>query len=283
MKIPIIDTHLHIWDIDNLDYPWLEEVPPLNRTFLIDDYRAATKNFNIEKMVFLQCEAEFSQYRDEVDWVSSIAREQEPRIRGIVAWAPLEKGAACREDLEWLARNPLVKGVRRIIQFEPDMAFCLRPDFVAGVRLLAEYGLTFDICIDHRHYENTIKFIEQVPDVPMILDHIGKPGIKEGLLDPWRDQVRRMAAFPNVHCKVSSLATEADHENWTVDGLRPYVDHIFECFGFDRTVFGGDWPVSTLAATYDTCVTTLEELVSGASEEELTKLFHDNAERFYNV
>ena len=283
MDLPIIDTHLHIWNVDNLDYPWLEDVPPLNRTFLIDDYHAATKNFNIEEMVFVQCEAEFSQYREEVEWVSSIAREQEPRVKGIVAWAPLEKGEAAREDLDWLAGNPLVKGVRRIIQFEPDLEFCLQTDFIAGVRLLAEYGLTFDICIDYRHYENTIKFIDQVPDVPMILDHIGKPGIKDGRLDPWRHQVRRMAAFPNIHCKVSSLATEADHENWTVDGLRPYVDHIFECFGFDRTVFGGDWPVSTLAASFDTCVTTLEEIVRGASEEELTKLFHDNAARFYRV
>jgi len=283
MDIPIIDTHLHVWDPGNLRYPWLEDLPPLNRAFLIDDYREATRGFNIEKMVFVQCEAECELYRREVDWVSAIARDKEPRIKGIVAWAPLEKGEAVREDLDWLAQNTLVKGVRRIIQFEPDLEFCLRPDFIAGVRLLAEYGLPFDICINHRHYENTIKFIEQLPEVPMILDHIGKPGIKDGLLDPWRDQVRRMASFPNVHCKVSSLATEADHDNWTVDELRPYVDCVFESFGFDRTLFGGDWPVSTLAASYDTCVTTLETLVKDASQEELTKLFHDNAARFYNV
>ena len=283
MDLPIIDTHLHLWDVDNLNYPWIRDLPPLNRSFMVEDYREATKNFDIEKMVFLQCEVDPSQYRDEVDWVSAIAREEEPRIKGIVAWAPLEKGEAARDALDWLAQNPLVKGARRIIQFEPDPAFCIQPDFIAGVKLLAEYGLTFDICIDHRHYENTIKFVEQVPEVPMILDHIGKPAIKDGQLDPWRDQLRRLAALPNVHCKVSSLATEADQQNWTADELRPYVDHVFECFGFDRTIFGGDWPVSTLAASYDTCVTTLEALISGASDEELMKLFHDNAARFYGV
>jgi len=283
MNIPIIDTHLHLWDPTNLDYPWLKDVPQLNRAFLIEDYRDATQAFNIEKMVFVQCEAAFEQYRQEVNWVSDIARDKEPRIKGIVAWAPLEKGEAAREDLDWLAGNPLVKGVRRIIQFEPDLAFCLQPDFITGVRLLAEYGLTFDICIDYRHYENTIRFIEQVPDVPMILDHIGKPNIKDGMLDPWRSQLRQVAAFPNVQCKVSSLATEADKEKWTNDELRPYVDCIFDSFGFERTIFGGDWPVSTLAASYDTCVTTLETLVKGASQEELMRLFHDNAVQFYGV
>ncbi len=127
MDHPIVDTHLHIWDIDKIDYPWLPDVPQLNRTFTIDDYREATKDFNIEKMVFMQCEADFAQYRKEVDFASTIAGEQEPRIKGIVAWAPLEKGEAAREDLEWLKGNPLVKGVRRIIQFEPDLEFWLRP------------------------------------------------------------------------------------------------------------------------------------------------------------
>lgn len=282
-SLPIIDTHLHIWDIDRLDYPWLPDAPALNRTFTIADYRNATKNFNIEKMVFLQCEADFSQYRQEVDFVSEVARNEEPRIQGIVAWAPLEKGEAAREDLDWLAQNPLVKGVRRIIQFEPDLAFCLQPDFIAGVRLLAEYGMSFDICIDWRHYENTITFAQQLPEVPMILDHIGKPDIVGGQLDPWRDQLRRLAALPNVVCKFSSLATEADKENWTIDDLRPYVDHVIETFGFDRLVFGGDWPVVTLAASYDTALETMQTLLAGASQDDLTKLFHDNAAAFYRL
>ncbi len=283
MDQSIIDTHVHIWDIERIHYPWLVDVPPLNRLFTIEDYRAATQNFDIEKMVFVQCEADFAQYRDEVDFVSAVAREQEPRIRGIVAWAPLEKGEAAREDLEWLKQNPLVKGVRRIIQFEPDLEFCLRPDFVAGVRLLAEYGLTFDICIDWRHCESTIRFVEQLPEVPMILDHIGKPNIVGGQLDPWRDQLQRLAGFPNVCCKFSSLATEADKKKWTLDDLRPYVDHIIDCFGFDRLIFGGDWPVVTLAASYDRALETMQALLEGASPGDLAKLYHDNAARFYGV
>lgn len=280
---PMIDTHLHIWDIDQIDYPWLLGVPSLNRTFTINDYRAATKNFKIEKMVFVQCEADFAQYRAEVDFVSRVAREQDPRLRGIVAWAPLEKGEAAREDLEWLARNPLVKGVRRIIQFEPDLTFCLQPDFITGVRLLAEYGLSFDLCIDWRHYESAIRFAEQLPEVPMILDHIGKPDIAGRQLNPWREQVQRLAALPNVCCKFSSLATEADKANWTVDDLRPYVDHVVDTFGFDRLVFGGDWPVVTLAASYDKALATMETLLAGVPQEDLAKLFHNNAAAFYRV
>ena len=283
IEIPIVDTHLHIWDITNLNYPWLDDVLKLNKTFLIDDYREATEKLNIEKMVFIQCEAEFSQYKQEVEWVTHIAQNEEKRIKGIVSWAPLEKGEAAREDLDYLKQNPLVKGIRRIIQFEPDMEFCLKPDFIKGVKLLAEYGYTFDICIAYMHNKNTLKFIEQIPEVPMILDHIGKPGIKESMLDPWQDEIKQMASFPNVYCKVSSLATEADHDNWTTDDLRPYVDAVFEAFTFDRAIFAGDWPVSTLAASYETCVNTLEELIKGCSKEEQKKLFHDNAEKFYKI
>ena len=243
INIPIVDAHLHIWDINNLNYPWIDDVPKLNKTFLIDDYRKATEKFNIEKMVFMQCEVESSQYRQEVEWVTRIAQNEEKRIKGIISWAPLEKGEAAREDLDYLKQNPLVKGIRRIIQFEPDMEFCLKPDFIKGVKLLAEYGYTFDICIAYMHNKNILKFIEQIPEVPMILDHIGKPGIKEGKLDPWQDEIKQMASFPNVYCKVSSLATEADHDNWTIDELRPYVDAIFEAFTFDRTIFAGDWPM----------------------------------------
>src|SRR5262249_21345110 len=158
-------------------YPWLDAIPLLNKSYTVEDYRAATQPYVVETMVFLQCEVEPAQALAEAQWV---AREavRDPRIRGIVAWAPLAKGAAAGEDLAALARIPLMRGVRRIIQFEPDLDFCLRQDFVAGVRLLAKFGFSFDICIDHRHMANTLAFARQVPDVPMILDHIGKPDIK---------------------------------------------------------------------------------------------------------
>ncbi|HBP38149.1 MAG TPA: amidohydrolase [Clostridiales bacterium] len=283
IDFPIIDAHVHLWDIQKLRYPWLDDIPLLNRNYQLPDYNAACGPLQVEKIIFMQCECDPAQYRDEVRWATELAENEDPRIAGIVSWAPLEKGEAARPEVEALAGNKRVKGVRRIIQFESDLEFCLRPDFIRGVRMLPDYDLTFDICIAWQHNRNTLRFIEKCPDVRFILDHIGKPDIKRHLLDPWRSEIKAMAEFPNVFCKVSSLATEADHQNWTIEDLKPYAYQIFECFGFDRTVYAGDWPVSTQAASLQVCAATIEQLAGGCPAADLKKLFHDNAEKFYKV
>lgn len=279
---PIVDTHLHIWDLRRLRYPWLAGVPRLNRNHLIEDYRQACGGVPVAKMVFLQCECEPAQFQEEVEWVTEVAKV-DPRICGIVAWAPLENGDVAEPALARLAANPLVKGIRRIIQFEPDREFCLRPDFVRGVQLLPRRGLSFDLCINHLQLANTIKLVRQCPEVRFILDHIGKPDIKGGVLDPWREELRQLAALPNVWCKLSGLVTEADHETWTAAQLRPYIDHVVACFGFDRVMFAGDWPVSTQAADYPRWVATLDDALRGCTAEELRKVYVRNAETFYRV
>ena len=282
IDFPIIDSHLHIWDSGRIDYPWLKDVTFLNRPFLIDDYKKACGRVKVDKMVFVQAEADFSQFREEVEWVSQTAGIDK-RIKGIVAWAPLEKGKAAEEDLNDLAKNPLLKGIRRIIQFEDDIRFCLREDFIEGVKLLPKYNLSFDICINHIQLENTIKFVERCPDVQFILDHIGKPDIKNQLFEPWKAQLKQLSRFPNVFCKVSGLVTEADHKSWTRDDLKPYIDHVIECFGFDKVLYGGDWPVAAQATDYERWVETLEWAVSGVSESDLHGLFYKNAQEFYRV
>ena len=279
---PIVDTHLHIWDLSRLSYPWLASVPKLNRNHLIEDYRLACGPVQVAKMVFVQCECDFAQFQQEADWVTEVAR-QDPRIRGIVPWAPLEKGDAVEADLARLAANPLIKGIRRIIQFETDPAFCLQPVFVRGVLRLARHGLSFDLCINHRQLANTIKLVRQCPDVRFVLDHIGKPDIKGGLLDPWRTELRELAALPNVWCKVSGLVTEADFERWQPADLRPYLDHVLDCFGFDRVMFGGDWPVSTQASDYPRWVQVLDEALAGTSADQQHRLYVRNAEQFYRI
>lgn len=282
IDFPIIDAHLHLWDPKRLRYPWLDNIPLLNRPYLPEDYRKACGPVQVEKMVFLQCECIPEQFLQEAEWITSLAR-QDPRIQGIVPWAPLEKGEAARPDLERLAQNPLIKGVRRIIQFESDLSFCLRPDFVRGVQILSDYNFSFDICISHVQMANAIRFVRQCPNVRFILDHIGKPDIKNRLLDPWRAEIKALSEMPNVWCKVSGLVTEADHKNWTKEDLKPYIDHVVACFGFDRVVYGGDWPVSYQATDYPRWVETLVWAVSGASEAERRKLFHDNAVAFYRL
>jgi L-fuconolactonase len=282
LNFGIVDTHVHVWDVSRLRYPWLADVPFLNKTFTLADYKAACGKVQVDKMVFVQCECDPVQHLEELAWITNLAKT-EPRLKGLGPWAPLELGQGVEAELAAMAKNPLVKGIRRIIQFEPDMEFCLKPGFIAGVNLLPQYGFSFDICIDYRHNKNTLEFLEKIPGVSCILDHLGKPNIKGGGLDPWRSEIKELARFPNLCCKVSSLATEADHENWTVEVLRPDVECIFENFGFDRTIFAGDWPVSSQAANYETCVQTAIALAKGAGEEELRKLFKTNAEKFYRV
>lgn len=281
-SFPIVDTHLHIWNLDRLRYPWLASVPLLNKNHLIEDYVRACGPVKVAKMVFLQCECDPAQFQREAEWVAEVAKV-DPRIRGIVPWAPLEKGVAAEEELARLAADPLVKGIRRIIQFEPDQNFCLRPDFVRGVRLLPKYGLTFDLCINHTQLANTIALVRQCPQVTFVLDHIAKPDIKAGRLDPWRAELCKLADLPNVWCKLSGLVTEADHARWTPADLRPYIDHTIACFGFDRVMFGGDWPVAAQATDYPRWVDTLDAAVAGASVDEVRKLYVTNAERFYRI
>lgn len=279
---PVIDTHLHLWDPRHIHYPWLADNALLNRAYLLDDYRAATQSIPIESMVFVQCEADFSQFDAEAAWVASLARA-EPRIKGLVAWAPLEKGGAVRADLDKLSRHGILRGIRRIIQFEADLDFCLRADFIEGVRALREFDLSFDICIDRRHMANLLKFVQRVPDVPMVLDHIGKPDIKNGVMHPWAEQMRELAQFPHVSCKISGVATEADHRNWSEDDLKRYIDVAIDAFGFERIMFGGDWPVALQAIQYSRWVAILDALLAGATAEDRRKFWRGNAARFYRI
>ena len=278
---PIIDTHLHLSDPSRISYPWINSAPALNRPFTIDDYREACGDVEVEAMVFMEVDPNVDDRQEEIDFVCEVAAT-EPRLKGMVAQAPLEQGAAIRPELENLANNPLIKGVRRLLQDE-DVDFCLGASFIEGVRQLPDFGIPFDICIYHRHLANVVKMVQQCPDVQFILDHIGKPGIKDGLLEPWKSDLKDLAALPNVMCKISGMTTEADMENWTRDDLRPYFDHVIECFGFDRVVYGGDWFVASLATTYPRFVETLDWAVAGCSDEELKKLYRNNAQKFYQI
>lgn len=282
LPFPIVDTHLHVWDTNRLTYHWLTGNALLNRPYGLDDYDRACKPVVVERMVFLQCEVDVAQFMQEAAWVNELA-DQDPRLQGIVPWAPLENGDAARPALEELAANPRVKGIRRIIQFEADLGFCLRPDFVRGVQALADYQLSFDICINHEQMANTIELVRQCPTVQFIIDHIAKPDIRNQVMEPWRAHLKTLAAFPNVWCKLSGLVTEADHHRWTKEQLKPYIDHVVACFGFERLMYGGDWPVALQATDYPRWVETLLWAVKGASETELKRLFHDNAITFYRL
>lgn len=276
---PIVDSHLHIWDPSHIHYPWLEADPLLNRRFLLPDYDDAFATVDVEAMVFVQCEADFAAFLEEAEWVAS---QNDPRIRGMVAWAPMEKGAAVENDLIKLKRHAQLRGIRRIIQFEEDVNFCLRPEFIEGVRTLADHDCSFDICIDHRHMANTLKMVEQLPEVRMVLDHIGKPAIAAGEMEPWRSQMYELAQHDNIVCKISGVATEASKE-WGAADLTPYLDVAFDAFGFDRTMFGGDWPVTLNAVEPKRWISLLDAYLAGTDTADLRRFWRDNAAAFYRL
>jgi L-fuconolactonase len=279
-SFPIVDAHLHLWDPTHFRMPWLDDLPLLNKRYDLAEYRGHTRGVEIEAMVYLQVEVAPAYGLLEVEWVAARAAE-DPRIRAIVAWAPCEFGEQSRAYLDALVKvSPLVRGVRRLIQGEP-LGWARQERFVRGVQLLPEYGLSFDICIKHPQLPETIELVRRCPDVSFILDHIGKPDIAAGLLDPWRAQISELAGFPNVICKVSGMVTEADHQRWRPDDLRPYVEHVLASFGEDRVAFGGDWPVAYQAAEYPRWVATLEELTASLSPAAQRKLWSENARRFY--
>jgi L-fuconolactonase len=283
LDFPIVDTHVHLWDIARLSYPWLAGLPAINRTLLLSDYDAACRPYTIGRVVFVQCEADPSQYRQETEWVSRLASE-DPRIGAIVSWAPVSKGEAARLELEYLAGNPLVKAVREIIQFQADAAWCLRPEMVRGVQMLAEFDLRFELCLKGaEQMASAIELVRRCPQVRFVLDHIGKPMIAKGETQPWASQLRQLAAMDNAWCKLSGLVVEADHERWTADDLRPYLDHVVACFGTDRVMWGGDWPVVLLAAQLSQWVETADLWSAKFSPSRRRKLFRENAIECYGM
>jgi L-fuconolactonase len=277
---PIVDAHLHLWDPGHFRMPWLDDIPLLNKRYDLAEYRQHTAGVEIEAMVYLQVEVAPPYGLLEVEWVAERAK-QDPRIKAIVAWAPCEFGEQSRAYLDALVKtSPLVKGVRRLIQGE-ELGWARQEGFIRGVQLMPEFGLSFDLCIKHPQLPETLELVRKCPDVSFILDHIGKPDIAAGLMEPWRGQIRELAGFPNVICKVSGMVTEADQARWTSDDLRPYLDHVLASFGEERVAFGGDWPVAYQAAEYPRWVKTVDELTSGLSDAARRKLWVENAKRFY--
>lgn len=283
LDFPIADAHLHLWDPTRFRMSWLDGDPLLNRPYGLPEYREHTADLPIEAMVYLQVEVGPPYALLETQWAAARAREDR-RLQAIVAWAPLEYGEQVRAFLDaTVAASPLVKGIRRIIQYEPDLDFCLQPHFVRGVQLLAEYGLSFDVCIDHRQLQSTIALVRRCPNTSFILDHVAKPDVEHGLLDPWRGGITALAGCPNVICKISGVVTEADHQHWTPADLAPYVEHVLEAFGEDRVAFGGDWPVVLRASSYRRWVETLASLTADLSPAAKRKLWAENARRFYRL
>ena len=278
--MPLVDTHQHLWDLNRFPYSWTNGIPALHRSFLLDDYASAAAGLGIAKTVFVECDVDEPHLLAEARHLQALA-ERHPLIAGIVASGRPERDGF-RSHLEELARLPKVRGVRRVLHTQPD-ALSAEPRFAENLRLLPEFGFTFDLCVLARQLPAGIDLVRRCPQVTFILDHCGVPDVKGRALDPWREHIRTLAALPNVACKLSGLIAYADPARWTVDDLRPWVEHVVECFGWDRVVWGGDWPVCTLAAPLARWVEATRLLTRGATAVQRAQLFHRNAERIYRV
>ena len=282
LEFPIVDAHVHLLDQGRFGYGWAAGAPALARDFHADDLARAAKPYEIEGFVFVEVDVDAPGHIDEAEWVDGLA-QADPRVKGAVVALPLERGAAVEEEMARVAALKTTRGVRRLIQKESDPEFALRPAFLEGVRLLPKYGLSFDICVYHPQMGQALELVRRCPEVSFVLDHGGKPGVKDGLEEPWKSEIAELAKLPNVVCKVSGLVTEADPRAWTPAQLKPYVAWICDRFGVERVLYGGDWPVATLAADYVQWLTTLELAVADFTEGERRNLFRDNAIRVYRL
>jgi len=287
-SLPVIDTHVHLWDPTRISYAWQQGNAVLNRGYHVEDYVNASQGIETEAIVFVEChiddEPGVGQYIKEIEFVEEQAK-RDPRIRAIVAKAPIERGAQVAPILEeMVARFSRLRGIRRIPEFEPDpRGFMLNPQFIEGVRLLRDFGLHFELNVNYTQMDAALEFVDLVPDVPIILDHCGKPGIRGGHIDVFRRHMVAMAARPNIVCKLSDLPVEANWFHWTEADLRPFIHATIEIFGIKRVIYGGDWPVCLQATTLRRWVDVLDAALSGLSANELRMFYRDNANDFYRL
>jgi predicted TIM-barrel fold metal-dependent hydrolase len=277
----IVDAHQHLWDLDLFHYAWLKDLPVLNRSFRMNDYCDATTGLGIEKSVHLEADVDEPFMVEETKHVLRLADRSDNPLEGVVACGRPES-KEFKTYLERILGHAKLKGIRRILHTQPD-DLGQSETFIENVNSLAGYGLSFDLCVLARQLPLAIRLVSRCPEVTLILDHCGVPQVREKILDPWRANIRAIAKFPNVFCKISGLVAYADPRHWTAEDLRPYVDHAIECFGWDRVMFGSDWPVCTLSASYRQWVDALVSLTRGAGDVNQKKLFQENAIRIYRL
>jgi len=274
----IIDTHNHYWNYNPAEFDWIDdEMAVIRKSFTPVELKQTLIGTDVSGVVSVQAR----QCLEETDWLLSMAAENE-FMKGIVGWVPLASHDI-PEILEKYQNNPWLKGVRHVVQGEPDPEFILRKDFNEGIKLLKDFNLVYDILILEHQLANTIKFVDMHSNQQFVLDHIAKPRIRENVLQPWADLIKELARRENVSCKISGMVTEADYKNWTYEQLAPYFDVVFEAFGPGRLMFGSDWPVCLVASEYKNWLELAGSAINGFTENEKELFYYNNAVKLYNL
>jgi L-fuconolactonase len=273
-----VDAHHHLWHYNPREFDWLQgPLAPLCRDFLVDDLGSAMRSSGIDAAVAVQAR----QTMEESRWLLQVAANT-PEIAGVVGWAPLAS-PDLPEILETLLPNTHLKGLRHVLQGEPNPNYMLRADFNRGIASLLTTGLVYDILIFERHLPQTIEFVDRHPRQTFVLDHIAKPRIAESVLEPWANNLKELARRPNVFCKLSGLVTEADPLNWTSARLVPYLSTAADAFGPMRLMAGSDWPVCLAGVTYDGWFRILRDFFSDYTAGEQAAIFGETATRVYSL
>jgi L-fuconolactonase len=279
----IVDTHIHFIDPGRFTYPWLARRPDVDRRFLEQDYRGASAGADVERIVLVEAAVADADATGEAEWMSGMgARSQ--LVGAIVAQARLERGAAARDELDRLAQLPKVTGIRRVVRapFQSDPDFCVRPDFIAGARLLAEYGFTFDVACGPGDLANVATLADACPDVRFVVNHIANPPLDGPVFTVWETGLRELARRPNAACKISGQQTHLP-VGWDAGTVRSLVEPAAEAFGPDRILFGSDTPVQNAGGGFAPWLAALGAIFAAASEEERTLFFSGNARRLYRI
>jgi len=274
-----IDAHQHYWKLSRNDYGWITpDMPVLYRDYLPEDLMPHLQKHGVERTILVQAAATI----EETEFLLRLS-EQTETVGGVVGWLDLND-PSYRAHFERFRKHPKFVGFRVMIQEMEDPRDVLKPQVVEALTYFAEIDFPVDLLMRSPQLHVVVELLERVPGLRGVIDHLAKPRIAEAVLHPWQDQMREIARHPNIYCKLSGMVTEADHVKWTANDLIPYVRHVLEIFGPDRVMFGSDWPVCLLAASYDQVVDALEQaLPDTLTESEKERIFGGNAKTFYKL
>ena len=273
-----IDAHQHFWIYNPAEYEWIDEsMAAIRRDFLPEDLEPELRGNEFHGSVAVQTR----QTIEETRWLLGLA-DRSSKILGVVGWVDF-RSPDVRSQLRVFARNPKIVGIRHIVQSEPDDRFLLRQDFLRGIALLEEFDLAYDILIYAKHLPVAAEFVQRFPRQRFVLDHLAKPAIKNREIESWAAGIRRLAAFPNVFCKLSGLVTEADWQHWKREDITPYLDIAFETFGASRLMIGSDWPVCLVAGSYSRTLDVVKNYLQGHPAETRDAVLGGNARRFWRL
>ena len=272
-----LDSHQHFWKYDATQYGWMKPEWPIRRDLLPGDLEPLLARCGLDGAIAVQAR----QTLEESRWLLELA-DAHPLIQGVVGWVDL-RSERVEEQLARFAAHPRFVGVRHVVQDEPDDDFLLRPEFVRGIRALRQFQLRYDLLIFPKQLPAAIELVRRFPEQPFVLDHLAKPFIRDGVLSPWREQIHTLATAPNVCCKISGMVTEAHWQHWRAADFRPYLDVVFAAFGPERLLFGSDWPVSLLAATYEQSFGLVNDYLAQFPTATRDQILGGNAAKFYGL